>query len=99
MNQQKPKNIEYENFKLSIIIPVYNERETIHEIIDAVEATPFRKEIIAVDDCSNDGTRDVLNEIHNANLKIFQHHKNQGKGAALRSGFAAAAFAFRRRGG
>jgi len=88
MSQIKPKNIEKDNLKLSIIIPVYNERETIHEIIAAVETTPFRKEIIAVDDCSTDGTRDVLAAMKNENLKVFLHEKNQGKGAALQTGFS-----------
>jgi glycosyltransferase involved in cell wall biosynthesis len=46
--------------KLSIIIPVYNERETIYDIIEAVSATPYRKEIIVVDDGSTDGTGDIL---------------------------------------
>jgi len=56
---------------LSIIIPVYNERETTHDIIAAVEATPFRKEIIAVDHCSTDGTRDLLAAMQNENLRVF----------------------------
>ena len=87
---QAPK-IEKENFKLTIVIPVFNEKETIHDIIAAVEATPFRKEIIVVDDGSTDGTRDTLGAIQNANLRVIMHDRNQGKGAALQTGFSHAA--------
>ena len=87
MNTQKNDR---KTFLLSVVIPVYNERETIHDIIDAVEARPFRKEIIAVDDCSTDGTRDLLAAMQNENLKVFLHEKNQGKGAALQTGFSQA---------
>ena len=73
---------------LSIVIPVYNERDTVSDIIAAVEATPFRKEIIVVDDGSSDGTRDVLAAMQYANLKILLHDSNQGKGAALQTGFS-----------
>lgn len=75
--------------KLSIIIPCYNEKETIHQIIDAVHASPVQdKEIIIVDDYSNDGTREILKEKIEANVdKVIYHEKNQGKGAALRTGF------------
>ena len=73
---------------LSIVIPVYNERETISDIIAVVEATPFRKEIIVVDDGSNDGTREVLAAMQYANLKVFLHDRNRGKGAALQTGFS-----------
>ena len=52
--------IDIKNLILSIIIPVYNEKETINDIIDAVVATPYWKEIIIVDDCSTDGTRNIL---------------------------------------
>ncbi|NMC63451.1 MAG: glycosyltransferase family 2 protein [SAR324 cluster bacterium] len=75
--------------KLSIIIPCYNERETIHKIIEAVKAAPVKdKEIIIVDDCSTDGTRELLeNELCHKVDKVVYHEKNQGKGAALRTGF------------
>jgi glycosyltransferase involved in cell wall biosynthesis len=72
---------------LSIVIPVFNENETIHDIVAAVEATPFRKEILVVDDGSMDGTRDILAAMKNANLKVFLHDKNMGKGTALQTGF------------
>jgi glycosyltransferase involved in cell wall biosynthesis len=78
--------------KLSIVIPCYNERKTIRAIVDAVRAAPVAdKEIIVVDDCSADGTREVLkSEIEPLVTKILYHDVNQGKGAALRTGFAAA---------
>jgi glycosyltransferase involved in cell wall biosynthesis len=77
--------------KLSIIIPVYNESATILKILARIDAAPLdlEKEIIVVDDCSTDGTRDILKSLANK-YKIFYHEKNQGKGAALRRGFAAA---------
>jgi len=78
--------------KLSIVIPCYNERATIRAIVEAVRAAPVaEREIIIVDDCSSDGTRDILRtEIAPLVDKIFYHEVNQGKGAALRTGFAAA---------
>jgi glycosyltransferase involved in cell wall biosynthesis len=80
--------------RLSIIIPCYNELRTIDEIINAVNAAPYPdKEIIIVDDCSTDGTRDKLKqEIENSGRvsKVFYHNVNQGKGAALRTGIQAA---------
>jgi len=76
---------------LSVIIPAYNEIEFIDEILRKVKETPYDKEIIVVDDCSTDGTRERLNELKAADgvVVIFQE-KNQGKGAALRRGIAAA---------
>lgn len=80
--------------KLSIIIPCYNELATIDTIIDAVNAAPYpNKEIIIVDDCSTDGTRDKLkNDIETSGRvsQVVYHSVNQGKGAALRTGIAAA---------
>lgn len=78
--------------KLSIVIPCYNERKTIRAIVDAVRAAPVAdKEIIVVDDCSSDGTRGLLeSEIGPLVDKIIYHPVNCGKGAALRTGFAAA---------
>jgi len=75
--------------KLSIVIPVYNEKDTLQTLILRVEAVPYDKEIILVDDCSTDGTRDLVREYENRNgFKLIYHQKNQGKGAALRTGFA-----------
>jgi glycosyltransferase involved in cell wall biosynthesis len=76
--------------KLSIIIPIYNEKTTLEEIFRLVQATPYDKEIIAVDDASTDGSRDILTRLaqQHDNVKAFYHQRNQGKGAALRTGFA-----------
>ena len=74
---------------LSVVIPVYNERNTIHEILRQVRAVPVKKQIILVDDCSTDGTREILNRLQadEPDLTVVFHDKNQGKGAALRTGF------------
>jgi glycosyltransferase involved in cell wall biosynthesis len=76
--------------KLSVIIPCYNERNTIEKILDAVRAAPWpEKEIIVVDDCSRDGTRDLLQGALATKVdRLVLHEKNQGKGAALRTGIA-----------
>ncbi len=76
--------------KLSVVIPVYNEKETIRDIYDAVRAVDIDKEIILVDDFSTDGTRQILQELAGDNTRIFMHDRNMGKGAALRTGFKAA---------
>jgi glycosyltransferase involved in cell wall biosynthesis len=78
--------------KLSIIIPCYNERATIRQIVEAVRSAPYEpKEIIVVDDFSKDGTREYLKtELSNVVDKILFHDINRGKGAALRTGIAAA---------
>jgi glycosyltransferase involved in cell wall biosynthesis len=78
--------------RLSVVIPCYNERETIRHIVEAVRNSPYEaKEIIIVDDCSNDGTRELLkSEIAPAVDKILYHEVNRGKGAALRTGIQAA---------
>lgn len=70
--------------KLSVIIPVYNEVNTILEIIKRVKEAPFEKEIIVVDDCSNDGTARLLKENSQGINPLF-HERNQGKGAAIRT--------------
>src|SRR5438445_1147328 len=94
--------------KVSVVIPVYNEKATIDEILRRVIEAPMRKEIVVVDDCSTDGTRQILENLAarqargdafaNANdgddpielrdLRFFFQAQNQGKGAALRRGFA-----------
>src|SRR5262249_31867676 len=97
-----------EDPKLSVVIPVYNEKDTLNEILRRVIDDTTRKEIILVDDCSIDGTRQKLEKMAQlqrdgateaesedgggpsplADLRIFFQEKNQGKGAALRRGFA-----------
>ena len=77
--------------KLSIVIPVYNEKKTILSLIQTVLAVPLEgleKEIVIVDDCSKDGTIDLLKNFQDERVRIFYHEKNRGKGAALRTGFA-----------
>lgn len=78
--------------KLSVVIPAYNEANTIAEIIDRVQKVEvgLEKEIIVVDDGSTDGTREILKNLTADNLKIIFHERNQGKGAALRTGFSQA---------
>ena len=75
--------------KISILIPVYNEKNTLLEILKQVEAVDFglEKEIILIDDFSTDGTKELYKDL---NYRILYHEKNMGKGAALRTGFNAA---------
>jgi len=74
-------------FKLSVVIPVYNEEQTLHRITGRVRSLPLPLELVLVDDCSTDGTRALLREMESAGIKVVYHETNQGKGAALRSGF------------
>jgi glycosyltransferase involved in cell wall biosynthesis len=80
--------------KLSIVIPVYNERATIHKIVEAVESVlldGLEKEILIVDDCSRDGTTEILRQDFEAGrIRVMYHPVNRGKGAALRTGFSMA---------
>jgi glycosyltransferase involved in cell wall biosynthesis len=75
--------------KISVVIPVYNEVQTIKEIVARVQAVALQKEIVIVDDCSTDGTHEKLEEIDqmHENVRILYHEVNRGKGAALRTGF------------
>ena len=79
------------SLSLSIVIPVYNERRTLDELLDRVSALAVRKEIILVDDGSTDGSRERLAELAGRpGVRVLFHERNQGKGAAIRSGIAAA---------
>ncbi len=78
--------------KLSIVIPIYNEAEHLEEILRQINAVEIdmEKELILVDDCSTDGTREILEKLQNTaenTAKIFYHEINRGKGATLRTGF------------
>lgn len=78
--------------RLSIVIPVHNEERTIKEIIQRVQQVPLgalQREIIVVDDCSTDGTAEILNRL-GGDIRVLRHSTNLGKGAAVRSGFQAA---------
>jgi glycosyltransferase involved in cell wall biosynthesis len=78
-----------EGLRISVVVPVYNERGTVAELIRRVREVPIPKEIIVVDDCSTDGTREALAQIDPGDdLRILYHEQNAGKGAALRTGFA-----------
>jgi glycosyltransferase involved in cell wall biosynthesis len=86
-----------DEFLLSVIIPVFNERGTLPDLLDRVRAVPLRKEIVLVDDFSTDGTRDLLKEYESrawddplSELSIQYHDVNRGKGAAVRTGFSKA---------
>jgi len=79
---------------LSVVIPVYNEAETLRALVDGVCAVPIRKEIILVDDCSTDGSRDLLTSLEEQgrndpenSIHVVYHEVNRGKGAALKTGF------------
>jgi glycosyltransferase involved in cell wall biosynthesis len=80
--------------KLSIIVPVFNERQTVAQIIARIEETPYDKEIIVIDDFSTDGTREILQQLDTSrqspSVRVLYHAVNQGKGAALRTGIASA---------
>jgi len=84
------KKSKLEDVKVSIVVPCFNEKNSILEIVEAVIGSPVpNKEIIVVDDCSTDGTRDILQQqIEPLVDKIIYHEKNKGKGAALRTGIS-----------
>jgi glycosyltransferase involved in cell wall biosynthesis len=75
---------------LSVVMPVYNEAATVHQSIAAVLAQPMVAELVCVNDCSKDGTREVLEKIAagDARIRVFHHEKNQGKGAAVNTGIS-----------
>lgn len=76
--------------KISIVVPVYNEQQTIELVLDQLISLPFRKEIIVIDDGSTDGTDEYIRSIAQStgNIRFNRHTQNRGKGAALRTGFA-----------
>lgn len=92
--------------KLSVVIPIYNEQETLLSLIERVKSVPIPKEIVLVDDCSTDGTTELLKSLEQQDaaktpansdsetqppmntISVFYHEKNQGKGAAVRTGFS-----------
>lgn len=83
------------DMRLSVVIPVYNEEKTLRILVDKVRQVPIRKELILIDDCSKDRTRDVLKALEAEGgqddfnkIRIFFHDVNQGKGAALKTGFS-----------
>src|SRR5262249_13068677 len=79
-------------FKLSVVMPVFNEQNWLPEVLRRVRAVPIPKEIIVVDDCSTDGTRELLHDLEGADdLRILYQPVNRGKGAAVRAGLAHAA--------
>ncbi len=74
---------------LSVVMPCYNERETIREIVERVQAVPLNTEIIIVDDGSTDGTREILAGLEGDGVRVIYHPENRGKGAALSTAYAA----------
>ncbi|MBI4240675.1 MAG: glycosyltransferase family 2 protein [Candidatus Rokubacteria bacterium] len=76
--------------KLTVIMPVYNERATFGEIFRHVQAVEIEKEIIIVDNCSTDGTRDLLRAISQPNVEVILQPQNYGKGTSVRTGIAKA---------
>jgi glycosyltransferase involved in cell wall biosynthesis len=75
---------------LSVIVPVYNERNTLHAIVDRLRSVPLPLQIIAVNDCSKDGSNEILDSLRRSGAidLVIHHEVNRGKGAALRTGIA-----------
>jgi glycosyltransferase involved in cell wall biosynthesis len=79
------------DLRISVVVPVYNEKATLLEIVRRIRAVPIPKEIILVDDASTDGTRDLLATMDcGDDVRVILHERNRGKGAAVRTGFAQA---------
>jgi glycosyltransferase involved in cell wall biosynthesis len=76
--------------KLSIVIPIYNEEATLEKIVERVQATPYEKELILVNDCSKDRTPEIMAQLAERydNVRCFHHEENKGKGGGLATGFA-----------
>ena len=83
----------FPKLRVSVLMPVYNERATVEHAIDRVREVPMHTEIICVDDCSSDGTREILTSLHESGKidKLVLHEKNRGKGASVRDALNAAA--------
>ena len=79
-----------QNFTLSIVVPVYNEKDTLKAAVDAIANTPYKKEIIVVDDGSTDGTREIIQNLKHADVKNVFQERNYGKGRAIQVGLAEA---------
>jgi glycosyltransferase involved in cell wall biosynthesis len=80
-----------EGLRISVVVPIFNEKGTLLEIVRRIREVPIPKEIILVDDGSTDGTREVLRTMDcGDDVRVILHEKNQGKGAALKTGFAQA---------
>jgi glycosyltransferase involved in cell wall biosynthesis len=84
-----------DDFLLSVVVPIYNEAATLRDVVDRIRRVPLAKEIVLVDDCSGDGSREILKELCSElgddpenRLHLCLHDRNRGKGAALRTGFA-----------
>ena len=73
--------------KLTVVVPVFNEKNTIKDVYDLIRPVDIHKEIILVDDGSTDGTREIVRGLACDDTKVFFHERNMGKGAALRTGF------------
>ena len=82
--------LEADTRPLSVVMPCFNEEATVATIVGAVLDSPLVGELIVVDDCSTDGTRAVLSTLDDPRIRVIHHERNAGKGAALRTGFAAA---------
>jgi dolichol-phosphate mannosyltransferase len=77
-----------DDFKLSVIMPVYNERNTVLRVLDRVLNVPIRKEVIIVDNCSTDGTRDILHGIRADDVRVLFQPQNLGRGTSVRTALA-----------
>jgi glycosyltransferase involved in cell wall biosynthesis len=75
---------------VSVVVPVFNESATLEELLRRVAAVDFPKEVVVVDDCSTDGSREILERIGTSQVRVFFQERNQGKGAALRRAFSEA---------
>ena len=77
-----------DNLTLSVIMPVYNERNTVLHVLDSVLRVPIHKQVIIVDNCSTDGTREILSGIQADEVKVVLHPRNMGRGASVRTALA-----------